>query len=54
MANDKVARLQKYVEFLKQRLNGAVPERHAHRPEVFKEMIQLDLKKTQFQIDKLK
>ena len=54
MANDKVARLQRYVEVLKQRLNGMVPEKHAHRPEVFKDMIQRDIRKTQAQIDKLK
>lgn len=49
-----VARLIKYVEGLKQRLYGAVPAKHAHRSQVFKDMLTLDMKKTQAKIDKLK
>lgn len=52
--NDQVPRLTRYVELLKQRLAGGIPEKHAHRPEVFKDMLKLDIKKTQAKIDKLK
>ncbi len=54
MADDKVQKLTKYAEHIKQRLNSAVPERHTHRPQVFKDMLKLDLKKTIAKIEKLK
>lgn len=51
---DRLARLTKYVEQLKQRLSGAVPAKYANRPEVFKQMISIDLKKTLAVMEKLK
>ena len=50
----KLARLQKYLEFLNQRLGGAIPPKHSHRPDIFKEMIRVDMVKTQQDINKLK
>jgi hypothetical protein len=52
--NDQIPRLMKYAEHLKQRLSSAVPEKFKHRPEVFKEMVSLDLKKTLAKIEKLR
>ena len=54
MKNDDVARLTKYAEHLKQRLVGAVPPKHAHRPDIFKTMIQNDLNRTNAKIERLK
>lgn len=51
---DRLARLTKYVEQLKQRLSGTVPSKYANRPEVFKQMISIDLKKTLAVMEKLK
>jgi hypothetical protein len=51
--NSKKQALIKYAEGLKQRLSAAVPPKHAHRPQVFKDMIALDLKKTLTRIEKL-
>lgn len=53
MNDNKKQRLLKYVELLKQRLSSAIPEKHLHRPQVFKDMLQLDLKKTLARIEKL-
>lgn len=51
--NDKKARLTKYAESLKQRLSASVPDRHAHRPEGYKQMLEIDLRKTLARIEKL-
>jgi hypothetical protein len=50
---EKIESLKKYAEGLEQRLRGPVPQRHAHRPEIFKKMVELDLKKTRAAIEKL-
>lgn len=51
---DKINRLQVYVDMLKARLAGGVPEKHKDAPEGFKMMIEIDLKKSQANLDKLK
>jgi hypothetical protein len=53
MSNDKIIRLEKYAQGLKDRLRAAVPEKHAHRPEVFKKMLETDLARTLADIKKL-
>jgi hypothetical protein len=52
--NDKIQKLQIYAEKLKQRLSSTVPEKHKHRPEIFKEILRIDLKKTEQRIEKLR
>lgn len=49
----KRAALLKYAETLKQRLLAKIPEKHIHRPQVFKDMLALDLKRTLIRIEKL-
>jgi hypothetical protein len=53
MNNDKKVSLTKYVEQLKQRINSPVPAKHAHRPQVYMDMLRLDLKKTLAKMEKL-
>lgn len=52
--NDRLNRLLVYAEKLRQRLTGAVPEKYKNRPEIFKQMIEIDLKKTEATITKLR
>lgn len=55
--NDRVQRLEKYTDGLKQRLSSPVPPRHAKSEgskAAFLQMLQIDLKKTQATINKLK
>ena len=54
MSADRIPRLEKYAADLKQRLSSPVPEKHKHRPVIFKEMIQRDLDKTLATIEKLR
>jgi hypothetical protein len=54
MKNDTIARLTKYADHLRQRLADAVPPKHAHRPDIFKAMIQHDLNRTLAKIEKYK
>jgi hypothetical protein len=49
--NPKKARLTKYVEDQKKRLSSPVPKKHEHRPEVYKDMLMLDIRKTLARID---
>jgi hypothetical protein len=51
--NDKKTRLTKYVETLRQRLSSTVPKKFEHRPQVFKDMISLDIRKTLAKIERL-
>lgn len=54
--NEKLNRLQTYLASLKQRLSGQVPSKHAKSPgsiEAFKQMLQIDIRKTEAQIKKL-
>lgn len=55
--SDKIIGLTKYAEGLKRRLAGKVPPKHdksdASRA-AFKQMLEIDLKKTETQIEKLK
>ncbi len=52
MTQAKLTSLQTYANSLKQRLQGPVPPNHAHRPEAFKQMLEIDLKKTLSRIEK--
>ncbi len=55
--NDKLMRLQVYADGLKQRLASPIPARHAESEgskAAFKQMLEIDLHKTQLQINKLK
>lgn len=51
---EKINRLETYVDGLKTRLSGKVPEKHKDSPESFKQMLEIDLKKTQAMLNKLK
>jgi uncharacterized protein with von Willebrand factor type A (vWA) domain len=52
-ANDKVNSLKAYAEKVKHLLNSDVPEKHAHRAEAYKQMLEIDLRKTLAKIAKL-
>lgn len=55
--NERVARLEKYVEGLKQRMSSPIPPKHDKSDgsrASFKQMLENDLKKTQATINKLK
>jgi hypothetical protein len=55
--NEKLNRLQAYADSIKQRLHGAIPEKHAKSEgskAAFKQMLEIDLRKTMDQINKLK
>lgn len=55
--NDKIMRLQVYENGLKQRLASSVPTKHARSETskaAFKQMLEIDLKKTQAMINKLR
>ncbi len=53
MSNDRLQRLKVYAENLEARLKGAVPAKHAKSPETFKQMIEIDLRKTRLMIESL-
>lgn len=50
----RIARLVTYAESLKQRLAGEIPLKHKKSPEAFKQMIEIDLKKTLATIEALR
>lgn len=50
----KLKALITYAEGLKRRLIGEVPPRHQKSPAGFKQMLEIDLKKTNQDIDKLR
>lgn len=50
----KIQSLEKYVEQLETRLRSDVPARHAHRPDGFKQMLEIDLRKTRAKLNELK
>lgn len=55
--NEKLTRLQVYADGLKQRLASAIPPKHAKTEgskAAFKQMLEIDLHKTQLQINKIK
>lgn len=52
--NERIQRLEKYASDLKQRLSAAVPPRHQGQEAGYKQMLEIDLKKTQDTINKLK
>ncbi len=57
MATDnkaKIARLSTYADMLKNRLAGDVPAKHKASPVSFKQMIEIDLKKTLADIERLR
>ena len=47
MTNDKRRSLTKYAEGLKQRLSSPTPVKHAHRENAYREMLRIDLRKTE-------
>lgn len=51
---ERIARLNLYAEKLRTRLRGEIPAKFTHRPEVFKQMIESDLKKTLDTVEALK
>lgn len=51
--NSKLESLKVYANSLKQRLQSPIPEKHKHRPEAFKQMLEIDLRKTLSRIEKL-
>lgn len=51
---EKLRSLITYVEGLKRRLEGELPKKYINSPEYFKQMIELDIKKTSLDIEKLK
>lgn len=56
MSDDKKARLQKYAEEIKQRMNTSVPTKHSTSPAkaaAYKQMLEIDLRKTQAKMEKL-
>jgi len=55
--NDRIARLEVYAQKLKQRLASPVPPKHSESEGTkagFKQMLEIDLTKTQATINKLK
>ena len=50
---EKINRLKTYAENLRSRLTGGIPEKHKNSPEGFKQMIEIDLKKTEAKIKEL-
>ena len=56
MAKDKgaeIERLNKYAEGLRRRLTGAVPTKHVGAEKEFKQMLQIDLLKTELKLKEL-
>lgn len=49
---DKKNRIQNYIRGLEQRLEQRVPEKHKHRPEVYKEWLMLEIKKAKASLEK--
>jgi hypothetical protein len=53
MSKEKVLALKVYAESLKTRLARPVPPRHAHHPNEFRQVLEIDLKKTLAKIEEL-
>lgn len=51
--DQKLSALRLYAQNLRQRLQAPVPQKHLHRPEIYKDMLELDLKKTMSRIEKM-
>lgn len=52
MTQDKRISLQAYVAQLQQRLSAPIPEKHKDRVEAYKQMLEIDLKKTLAKLNK--
>lgn len=52
--SERIARLETYAANLKARLTGGIPEKHKDAPEQFKQMVQIDLAKTEAKIRELR
>lgn len=52
-ADQKLSALRLYAQNLRQRLQAPVPQKHLHRPDIYKDMLELDLKKTMRKIEAL-
>jgi hypothetical protein len=52
MTNDKKAALIKYADDLKHRLSAPVPPKHQKDPTAFKQMLEIDLRKTLSRIER--
>lgn len=53
-SQDKINRLTVYADMLRNRLQSGIPPRHKDSPETFKQMLEIDLKKTLLMIEKLR
>jgi hypothetical protein len=51
MAKDRSTDLSKYLAHLQIRLNQAVPEKHKHRPDVFKNWLKLEIRRTNAKLE---
>jgi hypothetical protein len=51
--NNKAVALKAYASYLQHRLNQPVPPKHQGAPEAFKQMLEIDLKKTLAKIEDL-
>ncbi len=52
--DERINRLKVYAENLEQRLKGAVPARHKDTAAGWKQMLEIDLKKTRIMIESLR
>ena len=53
MSKEKLISLKIYAEGLKERLKRPVPEKRAHQAAAFKQMLEIDLRKTLAKIEEL-
>jgi hypothetical protein len=53
MSKEKILSLKVYADSVKERLARPVPAKHANRVEAFKQMLEIDLKKTLARIEEL-
>lgn len=51
--DQKLVSLTRYAQTLRQRLSAPTPEKHQHRVKVYKDFLELDLKKTLRKIETL-
>ena len=54
MTKEKLQSLTKYASQMKERLNSAVPPKHAHRPEAYKAWLTKELTMTNAKLDAAK
>lgn len=54
MNKETLGKLQKYAEHLKSRQESALPEKHKHRPDTYKQFLERELKVVNAKIDQIK